>query len=202
MTITYTLGIPNGPNDPSDDQPLMQVNNDANAQIWGVDHITFNDDEFPNGTHVSVTFTVPGSDPALNANQTQLYSKSFGNATTYLETYTAAKPSSGAQINGYLPFVKCMTAFQSLTAPGNITPILNTLSVNIASMNGIVQTAPSAGTSQIVITFAAALPYATYYLFFDVESAIPRTITRTTTSITLSGQTSGVNNMFFGFMVI
>ncbi len=41
MNFNYTLGIPNGPDNPSDDQPIMQTNNDSGANIWNVDHYGF-----------------------------------------------------------------------------------------------------------------------------------------------------------------
>lgn len=42
MTISYTLGIPDGPHNPSNDQPNMKANNDANAAIIAIDHVGFN----------------------------------------------------------------------------------------------------------------------------------------------------------------
>jgi len=41
--LTYTQGIPNTPNNPSNDQPIMKVNNDSNFAIWPIDHYGFND---------------------------------------------------------------------------------------------------------------------------------------------------------------
>lgn len=42
MNVGYTLGIPNRPDSPSQDQPNMKINNDAINTIFGVDHISFN----------------------------------------------------------------------------------------------------------------------------------------------------------------
>jgi len=52
--ITYNLGIPNTPNDPSVDQPKMKINNDANDTIWDVDHYGFNDNN--GGKHNVIRF--------------------------------------------------------------------------------------------------------------------------------------------------
>lgn len=41
MNFNYTPGIPNGPNNPSDDQPNMKDNNDSNLAIWNIDHYGF-----------------------------------------------------------------------------------------------------------------------------------------------------------------
>jgi len=42
VLINYNLGIPDGPNNPSNDQPNMKENNDNINQILSVDHIPFN----------------------------------------------------------------------------------------------------------------------------------------------------------------
>lgn len=42
MTISYTLGIPDGPHNPSNDQPNMKANNDAIDAIIAIDHVSFN----------------------------------------------------------------------------------------------------------------------------------------------------------------
>ena len=39
--IGYTTGIPNGPNNPSNDQPDMKTNNDNIAKYVAIDHVAF-----------------------------------------------------------------------------------------------------------------------------------------------------------------
>jgi hypothetical protein len=56
MTIPYNLNIPNPPNDPSADVPLMKANTNAINTLVAVDHIPFNNSLLPNGTHVQTTF--------------------------------------------------------------------------------------------------------------------------------------------------
>jgi hypothetical protein len=41
MNFNYTQGIPNGPDNPSDDQPNMQTNTNSDFGIWNVDHYGF-----------------------------------------------------------------------------------------------------------------------------------------------------------------
>lgn len=41
MTIGYKLGIPEGPDNPSNDQPDMKINNDNIAKFVAIDHIPF-----------------------------------------------------------------------------------------------------------------------------------------------------------------
>ncbi len=40
-TFNYFLNIPDGPNNPSNDQPLMKTNTNSTDSIIGVDHFTF-----------------------------------------------------------------------------------------------------------------------------------------------------------------
>jgi hypothetical protein len=200
MTITYTPGIPNRPNNPSVDQPNMKVNNDANLTIWAVDHVTFNQPSgTPGGTHNHVTFTSSQTTPGLSAGQTQIYPQSFGSPTTYLETYTSATPSSGSQINGYCPFVKSMAIFTTSAGPypAALSTLANSINVNIASIS---QTA----SNTIVITFTTQLPYNSYFTFIDFNSGNTAVLgtTKTTTTLTLSRTNALPNGVNIGFMVI
>lgn len=42
MSISYNLDIPDAPNNPSNDQPLMKINTNAIDSILAIDHISFN----------------------------------------------------------------------------------------------------------------------------------------------------------------
>ncbi len=53
--ITYNLGIPDAPNNPSDDQPLMKTNTNAINALIQLDHFTFADANA--GWHKQVTLT-------------------------------------------------------------------------------------------------------------------------------------------------
>lgn len=95
-TFAYNTGIPNGPNNPSDDQPLMQTNTNSINSIIGVDHYTF-------GTGASVTngsdgyhkiiHLPPQSTPATIASILQLFSQ---NATFASVTDTQLFYKTGA----------------------------------------------------------------------------------------------------------
>lgn len=194
MTISYTTGIPAASHNPSTDQPNMKTNNDNIKAIIAVDHATF--DTAFSGTHNHVTFTSAQSDPSLAASQNQIYPKTFGTATTYLETYSAFKPSAGNQIIGYSPMVKCMGQFTTINGGGAIANIADTLYVNVAT---IVQAAAA-----VTITFTTALPYATYAVFVTkLTSGLPTlvTITRGTASVVI-GLSDIVSVGTFCFMVI
>jgi len=53
MVLTYTLNIPDAPNNPSNDQPNMKTNTNSISDIIDVDHYTF--DKTPSGKHRQVT---------------------------------------------------------------------------------------------------------------------------------------------------
>jgi hypothetical protein len=74
--MTYTQNIPDGPNNPSQDQPLMKANTNAIFTLIGTDHINFN---LPNSGYHNVIRQPPipsmPPDPAMIAGINQLYAK-------------------------------------------------------------------------------------------------------------------------------
>jgi hypothetical protein len=78
--VTYNLAIPNGPNNPSADQPLMQTNTNSINTLIGVDHVPFNTTTAPTaqgGYHTIIHQPVQGASPTPLAGMTQLYSLSY-----------------------------------------------------------------------------------------------------------------------------
>lgn len=70
----YTINIPNGPNSPSADQPIMQQNTNSINSLIGVDHYGFNNNL--GGLHQQVQMPKLNSIPlALIANEGTLYTK-------------------------------------------------------------------------------------------------------------------------------
>ena len=88
MTITYNTGIPNSPNDPSDDQPLMQTNTNSIATFVAIDHVGFGA-AATNGYHNKSTYAKQAADPAAVAAATPLYSKlvSYAGGNNDLEIF-------------------------------------------------------------------------------------------------------------------
>jgi hypothetical protein len=78
--LLYTTGIPASADNPSDDQPNMQVNNDSNASIWNADHFGFNNNK--GGRHQQVTLSVEVSPPLVEGDLI-LYTKN-GNGQNVL----------------------------------------------------------------------------------------------------------------------
>lgn len=63
MSTNYTPGIPNPPNNPSADVPIMQSNATSINNIWMPDHISFNNTAA--GLHKQVTFALNQSAPGF-----------------------------------------------------------------------------------------------------------------------------------------
>jgi len=72
----YIKNIPDGPNNPSVDQPKMKTNTNSINDLIGVDHITFNLNN--GGFHTDIHISPQGADPAPFAGVGQLYTKTVG----------------------------------------------------------------------------------------------------------------------------
>lgn len=196
--IPFVPNIPFATHNPSSDQPNMLINTNSEQAIWGVDHVSFNTNF--GGTHNKVTFTNAQIDPGLSANQAQIYPKTFGTSgATYLETFTASKSSAGNQVNGYLPFVKCIGRFTGSPGPYPIVLAVptDTLYVNIAN---ITQTS----ATSVTVTFTTALAYTTYFVFFDAQTLLSglTTITKNTGNFVISSSGGFNAGVTVGLMVI
>lgn len=83
---TYNLGVPNPPNRPSSDVPLMQVNTNSIPPLIVKDHYGFNDSS--GGWHKQVTLPVlpagPIPIPVTQPLQGAVYTKNVGGGVTQL----------------------------------------------------------------------------------------------------------------------
>lgn len=73
--MSYTLDIPNAPNNPSKDQPLMKANTNAINTLIGVDHVSFNTAN--SGYHKVIHQILRTSNPAAIAGINQVYAKNY-----------------------------------------------------------------------------------------------------------------------------
>lgn len=203
MSINFIPDIPAAQHSPSQDQPDMQTNTNAELAIWDIDHVTFNSlGGTSSGRHKKVTFEAGQSVPGLSASQLQVYPKTFGAATTYLETFASLKPSAGNQIDGYVPFVKGMVQFTIPLADGVCTlNTTNTLNFNIASVTKT--------SNDFDVVFTTSLPYNTYYVFiFNADPTATGTNStwtiqnKLTTGFRIHFSTSAIATTVVGFMVI
>lgn len=79
MSFQYNPNIPSAPNDPADDQPIMQLNAAAINGIIGVDHVGFN--TLGGGFHKKSTYVNQGTPPVSAANSLVLYATTTGSGT-------------------------------------------------------------------------------------------------------------------------
>lgn len=86
--FTFTSNVPDGPNDPSEDQPIMEVNNNSIEDIWDVDHVGFNLNQ--GGTHNVVRLNQQTVNPTLIATQGVLFQKIVSGNTELFYKYGSA----------------------------------------------------------------------------------------------------------------
>jgi hypothetical protein len=200
-SISYNVNIPNAPNNPSNDQPLMQENTNAIQTIWAVDHISFNSGAgLSSGHHTQVTFdTAVPTIPSLANGQFQIYpfTNNAGNSP-YIETYASAKTNGGTQFNGYTPFVKAMAQVVSNGTAGVQTFTSGALLFNVASI--VLGTGSLGAKTRMTVTFTTPLPYSTYYVFFGANTV--GTIVTSTTGFTSDSGSYATIGSPFQFMVI
>lgn len=177
MTISYNLNIPDGPNNPSNDQPKMKVNTNAIDAWTAIDHVKF--DTSPAGTHKQVTFSSKNAAGAQVDPQSVLYT---GNGTAF---------SSIAQMyfrnqSGIVP-VNMIRAFGSfLTNPGNTTQINGYNFTFLVNGLGTVATVTltsgiTTGTNFIVVPFLDSI----------IASSFSYTIAANTINFSMSAASAG-----------
>jgi hypothetical protein len=163
-SFTYTNGVPDGPDNPSTDQPNMKTNTNSISGLIAVDHVGFNSIG-PSGTgggqHLQVAFNgknVPGAqtDPTST-----LYTNS-GLATSISELY---------YVNQNATFlISCVKAFGSfVVGPGpaftnqyncasiSVSGFVNfhiTLNANVVFGNNVVVIVQASDDSVITWSFA------------------------------------------------
>jgi len=103
MNLTYTINIPDAPNNPSNDQPPMKVNTNSINSIVQIDHAGFNDNN--GGYHTIIHQVKQVSDPANIANFNEVYAKDYTPDTTggVADTQLFTQTGSGiiSQLTGF-----------------------------------------------------------------------------------------------------
>jgi hypothetical protein len=118
MTFSYKQGIPFATDNPSDDQPNMEINNDSNYGIWQVDHHGFSPDVF-GGQHIQQTY--PGfaspSTPSASTGASVAYPAAGIDQNTTAQYYFQ-------NVNATFPLsaIKAFGVFTPLSVSGDITP--------------------------------------------------------------------------------
>jgi hypothetical protein len=120
MSFQYNLNLPNGPDNPSNDQPGMQTNTKAVNDLLAVDHIEFNLSN--GGFHKQVHMPVLNSRPIGIANEGTVYTKTAATTPSNNESTLFYNPDN--TLNEYQLTRTITTQFSKFATNTNyITPI-------------------------------------------------------------------------------
>ena len=135
--IKYNRNIPNPPNNPSQDVPLMKVNTNAIDTILAIDHVSFNSQD--GGTHKQVTFSSENTPPNFTDPQSALYTGT-GSASSNAELYYKNQDATF--------LISCVKAF------GNFNQVNTAPVVAVTLNNGYnVVSVSKSGNNQYKVTF-------------------------------------------------
>ena len=156
--FTYTTGIPNGPNNPSNDQPIMQTNTNSINSIFKIDHFGFNNAAAQGGWHQQSTYPQVAAAPTTASGQLALYSKAgtsgsalfmvrdnVGATEVALTSSAIAAPVRTALGYTWLPGnLLLQWGFTALINPGATTITFQQAFASVAGFGPIVTFAPFA----------------------------------------------------------
>lgn len=123
MNVPYFPNIPNAPDDPADDQPLMQTNAGSIATLIGVDHVGFGNND--GGRHKQVQAIAQAVIPAgLRAGEGTLYTKTLsGNTQLYYTPDVSGKEFILTRTDTAF-FASCGTGWSFLPGGGTNSPFI------------------------------------------------------------------------------
>lgn len=140
--FAFIPNIPDGPNNPSQDQPNMKTNTNSDQSIWAVEHLGFNTNN--GGTHLQTGFANFQSSPVLpsdpGANNPSVAYPNAGVADATNSQYYFKNPLATLPLSA-------VKAYGNLIPRASSGAIIPTNSFNVAS---VVQT--NAVTTSIAIT--------------------------------------------------
>jgi len=190
--ITYNLSIPNAPNNPSSDQPLMQINTNAINTWTGVDHLNFANTDA--GKHAKVTYATTAA-PGAQVNPASVAYTKAGAASSVSDNYFTNQ-------NGTF-LLNCVRACGNFQMTNANNPALgSTQSMNVSGIastgNGIVYT----------ITFSANILSGAYptnqpiVLITSSASGVTFSYTFTATNVLRIQTSQNSTAAFISFAVI
>jgi len=167
--VAYNLGIPDGPNNPSNDQPKMKTNTDAIQTLISVDHVGFNTNgSAPNGVgghHLQVSFDGKNLPLAQTDPQSVLFTGS-GTASTISQllyrNQNAIFPVSALRAFGVFQTASgAVTTLQNSYNLDSVTPITGSgsgpyvikLAPNVVTGNDVAILVSSSGVVTYTYTF-------------------------------------------------
>jgi len=112
--IAYNRDIPNAPNNPSNDQPLMKINNNAIDSILKVDHHGFNDATNLSGFHTVIHQDAQTANPAPIAGPPAIG-----------QTYTRSITPTGGVADVQLFYLSALGVATQLTGPSSVSATTN-----------------------------------------------------------------------------
>lgn len=156
----YTLNIPNGPNNPSNDQPIMQTNNNSNALIWDVDHYGFNN--INGGLHAQSTYPLITT-PATPTGLASVAYTSPGLADSTTAEYLYKNSSATFPLSS----IKAFCLFVSSATQ----PVTNIIPANQFNINGNISQVPGGGSSLFTINInPGVLPTVNAAVFITINN--------------------------------
>lgn len=188
--VTYNLDIPDGPNNPSNDQPKMKTNTNAIQTLISVDHVGFNTDgSAPNGVgghHLQVSFDGKNAPLAQTDPQSVLYTTS-GTASTNAEL-NFRNQNGIYRVSTHKAFgVFTTTAVNGAVALDN--------GINVVSIT-------RTGGNYAVVLTAGAITGTTVIIFLNHSNNASTTWTYALDTLTISTSTSAGAKVSFAILQV
>lgn len=175
--LDYNENIPDAPNNPSNDQPLMKTNTNSISTWTGVDHFGFENNlgGYHTVVHLSTQGAHPGADPAPVAGTGEVYTKTL---TAGGDTALFFQSASGKVF-------QLTTSLAPSPGPTGYTFLLG----NIRLMWGSASMPASPG-STVAVSFTPAFTTAVYSVNLSIVGSGTRPINIQTTTLSTSGFTA------------
>lgn len=167
-SFTFYPNIPNAPDNPSFDQPLMQINSQSTNGLIGVDHVTFNQFNPSNtpqspgqggGQHIQVTFNSKNVPVGTPTDPLSILYTNSGVASTVADMYFKNQ-------NSIFP-ISAVRAFGIINGTSGVTD--PNQFINLTSSGG-------AGTYSITLN-AGTVNSTSYGVYIGINSSISLTAT-------------------------
>ena len=195
--ITYTRDIPDGPHNPSADQPDMKINTNNTDDLINVDHYSFNRTN-NGGWHKQSTYPQLGSAPTTASGQGSVYTKAGAQGTQlfWVRDNTAGTevPMTIASSGIVTPFSRTQRGYTFL--PGNLLLQWGFDAVNAQPANTTI-TFPVAfavvGGFAPIVTITPQRTTTNVDTVYVVSTSAPSFVAKNTSS----GGGSGIQNIYW-----
>lgn len=110
--FTYNRDVPDGPNNPSDDQPDMKINTNSTDDLIAVDHYTFNNNK---GGHHKQVHLYNQAAPGLAGADADLFANTANSGAFGVQSYPYWQNALGSFLLVNFPTADAATGFTSLS---------------------------------------------------------------------------------------